>query len=72
MNIAVSLSDELINYIHQKGENPHLLIESLLKQWQQQQEDIALAKACGVVDELNLGWDEQWQTQGITDWEASG
>ena len=41
-------------------ENPDALIESLLQKWQQQQEKQALAEACKMVDELNLGWEEEW------------
>jgi len=48
------------------------LIESLLQQWRQQQEDKALAEACRLVDELDLGWDEEWQNKAIMDWEVSG
>ena len=70
--ISISLSDDLLTYIESKVENPDALIESLLQKWQQQQEKQALAEARKMVDELNLGWEEEWQTQGITDWEASG
>ena len=70
--ISISLSDDLLTYIESKVENPDALIESLLQKWQQQQEKQALAEACEMVDKLNLGWEEEWQTQGITDWEASG
>jgi antitoxin ParD1/3/4 len=62
----------LLTYIEQKVENRSTLIESLLQQWRRQQEDEALAQACKLVDELGLGWDEEWQTLAITDWEASG
>ncbi|WP_293232002.1 hypothetical protein [Microcoleus sp. PH2017_05_CCC_O_A] len=48
------------------------MIESLLKQWRKQQENQALAEACKLIDELDLGWDEEWQAQAITDWEVSG
>lgn len=68
--ISISLPNELLNYIDQKVENRSALIESLLKQWQQQQEDAALAEACFLVDELELGWDSEWQKAAITDWEA--
>jgi antitoxin ParD1/3/4 len=70
--ISISLPDELLTYLDQKVENRSALIESLLQQWRQQEEDEALAKACKLVDELNLGWDEEWQTLAVTDWEASG
>ncbi len=70
--ISISLPDELLTYIDQKVENRSALIENLLKQWQQEQEDAALAIACSLVDELELGWESEWQNVGITDWEASG
>ncbi|MCV3214273.1 ribbon-helix-helix domain-containing protein [Plectonema radiosum NIES-515] len=70
--ISISLPDELLTYIDQKVENRSALIESLLQQWQQQQEDAALAVACALVDELELGWGSEWQNAAITDWEASG
>jgi antitoxin ParD1/3/4 len=71
-NISISLPDELVTYINQKSPNPSALIESLLQQWRKQQEKQALADACQLIDELNLGWDEEWQSQAITDWEVSG
>lgn len=70
--ISIYIPDELLIYIDQKVENRSALIELLLQQWRQQQEDEALAQACKLVDELSLGWDEEWQTLAITDWEASG
>ena len=70
--ISISLPDDLLNYLDQKVENRSALIESLLQQWQRQQEDQALAQACALVDELDLGWDSEWQDAAITDWEASG
>jgi antitoxin ParD1/3/4 len=70
--ISISIPDELLTYIDQKVENRSALIELLLQQWRRQQEDEALAQACKLVDELGLGWDEEWQTLAITDWEASG
>ncbi len=68
--ISISLPDELLTYIDQKVENRSALIESLLQQWQQQ-EDAALAVACALVDELELGWGSEWQNAAITDWETS-
>lgn len=65
--ISISLPDELLNYIDQKVENRSALIESLLQQWQQQQEDAALAIACALVDELELGWGSEWQNAAITE-----
>ena len=70
--ISISVPDELLTYLDDKVKNRSALIESLLQQWQQQQEDLALAQACALVDELELGWDEEWQSQAITDSEASG
>ncbi|MEH2070807.1 MAG: ribbon-helix-helix domain-containing protein [Nostoc sp.] len=70
--ISISLPDELLTYIDQKVENRSALIENLLKQWKQQQEDNALAIACSLVDELELGWESEWQNVAITDWETSG
>ncbi len=70
--ISISLPDELLTYIDQKVENRSALIKNLLAQWQQQQEDVALAVACSLVDELELGWGSEWQMAAITDCEASG
>lgn len=70
-NISISLPDELLTYVNQKAPNPSALIEALLKQWRKQQENQALAEACKLIDELDLGWDEEWQAQAITDSEAS-
>jgi Arc/MetJ-type ribon-helix-helix transcriptional regulator len=70
--ISISLPDELVNYIDQKVENRSALIESLLKQWQEKQQDEALAAACAVVDELELGWESEWQNIATTEWEVSG
>lgn len=70
--ISVSLPDELVNYIDERIDNRSALIEQLLRQWQQQQQDIALAEACMAIDELELGWEPLWQDAAITDWEASG
>jgi Arc/MetJ-type ribon-helix-helix transcriptional regulator len=70
--ISISLPDELVQYVDEHVENRSALVESLLKQWQESQENTALASACAVVDELNLGWDTEWQNAAITDLEASG
>lgn len=64
--ISISLPDELLNYIDQKVENRSALIETLLKQWQEKQQDEALAAACALVDELELGWESEWQNIAIT------
>ncbi|WP_071191696.1 ribbon-helix-helix domain-containing protein [Trichormus sp. NMC-1] len=58
--ISISLPDELLNYIDQKVENRSALIESLLRQWQEKQQDKALAAACALVDELELGWESEF------------
>ncbi|MBW4445596.1 MAG: ribbon-helix-helix domain-containing protein [Spirirestis rafaelensis WJT71-NPBG6] len=63
--ISISLPDELLTYIDQKVENRSALIESLLQQWQQQQEDEAVA--CALVDELELRWGSEWQNAAITE-----
>ncbi len=70
--ISISLPENLLSYLDQKVENRSALIESLLQQWRQQQEDTALAQACSLVDELELGWGSEWQKAAITNWEASG
>ncbi len=70
--ISISLPDELLTYIDKNVENRSALIETLLAHWQQQQEDAALALACSLVDELELGWGSEWQSAAIMDWEASG
>ncbi|MEM9273456.1 MAG: hypothetical protein AAGA80_10910 [Cyanobacteria bacterium P01_F01_bin.143] len=70
--ISISLLDELLNYLNQKVNDRSALIESLLQQWQKQQEDKALAEACEAIDELELGWTEEWQKAALTDWKKSG
>jgi antitoxin ParD1/3/4 len=70
--VSISILDDLLEYLDAKTENRSALIESLLKEWQRQKEDEVLAAACALVDELDLGWDSEWQSQAITSWEASG
>jgi antitoxin ParD1/3/4 len=70
--ISLTLSDELLKYLAQKVDNPNALIESLLQQWRKEQEDRELARAGALVDDLELGWDEEWQKVAFTDWEVSG
>lgn len=70
--ISISLPDELVRYVDEHVENRSALIEGLLEQWKHHQEDIALAAACAMVDELKLGWEPEWQNAAITDLEASG
>ena len=70
--VSISIPDDLLTYIDQKVDNRSALIETLAKQWKTQQEDQALAEACELVDQLDLGWDEPCQNAMITDWEVSG
>ena len=70
--ISISLPDELVHYLDQKVGDKNLLITSILQQWQRQQEDQELAQACSIIDELDLGWTEEWQTAEIMDLEVSG
>jgi hypothetical protein len=39
---------------------------------QVEDDDAAFDLACALVDDLELGWDSEWQQAAITDWEASG
>jgi Arc/MetJ-type ribon-helix-helix transcriptional regulator len=70
--ISISVSDKLLSFVDQKVNNRSALIEELLEKWQIQQQDEELANACQTIDELELGWDEEWQQAAITDLEASG
>ena len=70
--VSISIPDDLLIYIDQKVNNRSALIEALARQWKRQQEDQALAEACTLVDQLDLGWDESCQSAMITDWEVSG
>lgn len=70
--ISISLPDDLVQYVDAQVGNRSALIEQLLEQWRMRQEDLALAEACAAVDELNLGWEPEWQSTAITDLEASG
>jgi Arc/MetJ-type ribon-helix-helix transcriptional regulator len=70
--ISISLPDELLTYLDQQVDNRSAFIESLLREWQQKQENLALAEACVLVDEFELGWDGEWQKAAIIDSEASG
>lgn len=70
--ISISLPNELVQYVDTHVENRSALIETLLEQWKRHQEDMALAEACAAVDELELGWDSEWQALAISDMEASG
>jgi metal-responsive CopG/Arc/MetJ family transcriptional regulator len=70
--ISISLPNELVQYVDTHVENRSALIETLLEQWKLNQEDMVLAEACAAVDELELGWDSEWQALAISDMEASG
>jgi metal-responsive CopG/Arc/MetJ family transcriptional regulator len=70
--ISISLPDELVQYVDEHVENRSALIENLLEQWKRYQENMALSVACAAVDELNLGWEAEWQNAAIIDLEASG
>jgi antitoxin ParD1/3/4 len=70
--ISISLPSELVRFVDNHVENRSALIEGLLEQWKRHQEDELLAEACTAVDELNLGWEPEWQNAAIMDLEASG
>jgi metal-responsive CopG/Arc/MetJ family transcriptional regulator len=70
--ISISLPNELVQYVDTHVENRSALIETLLEQWKLNQEDMVLAEACAAVDELELGWNSEWQALAISDMEASG
>lgn len=72
MKVSISLPDELVDYLDQRIDNRSQLIESLLQQWRKTQEDQAMAEACVLLDELELGWSEECEQAAITDWEVSG
>ncbi len=72
MKVSISLPDELVSYLDAKVNNRSGLIESLLQQWRKQQQVEEMAQACLLLDEQNLGWDEECQQAAITDWEVSG
>lgn len=69
--ISLSLPDDLLTYIDQKVANRSALIETLLKEWQQQQENAELAAASAVVDALELGWENEWHNTPISNKETS-
>jgi hypothetical protein len=66
--VSIYIPDDLLIYIDQKVDNRSALIETLARQWKMQQENQALAEACELVDQLDLGWDESCQNAMITDW----
>lgn len=69
--LNISIPESIQNFVNQQitSGNYNNASEYILHliDLHQQQEKQALAEACKLVDELNLGWDEQWQTQAITD-----
>ncbi|MFZ1028513.1 MAG: hypothetical protein WAN66_20090 [Limnoraphis robusta] len=48
------------------------LKSEILAQKLEEDEDEKFAFACELVDELELGWEDEWQEAAITDWEVSG
>jgi len=72
MKVSISLPDELVAYLDTKVNNRSGLIESLLQQWRKQQQAEEIAQACLLLDDQNLGWDEECEQAAITDWEAFG
>ncbi|NJL82389.1 MAG: hypothetical protein HC890_04465 [Chloroflexaceae bacterium] len=70
VKISVSLPEDLVNYLDRYVANPDGLIETVLEEWRHKQEDETLAEACAIADELEMGWEEEWQTAAIMDWEA--
>jgi antitoxin ParD1/3/4 len=70
--ISISLPDELIDYLDRKVEDKSSFIASILQEWQKQQEAEEFARSCAIVDELELGWAEEWEIAAIIDSEASG
>jgi antitoxin ParD1/3/4 len=72
MKVSISLPDELVAYLDTKVNNRSGLIESLLQQWRKQQQAEEIAQACLLLDDQNLGWDEECERAAITDWEAFG
>jgi antitoxin ParD1/3/4 len=65
--ISISLPDELISYLDRKVNDKSGFIASILQEWRTQQEAEELAHACAAVDELELGWTEEWETAAIID-----
>jgi metal-responsive CopG/Arc/MetJ family transcriptional regulator len=72
MKVSISLPNELVQYIDGRVGNRSQLIESLLQEWRKHQEQQAMVEACLALDELNVGWGEEWEQAAITDWEVSG
>ena len=64
MKISISLPDDLVKYLDQQVENRSQLIQSLLQKWRKNQEDQEMVEACALLDELNLGWDEECEQAG--------
>lgn len=72
MKVSISLPDELVAYLDEQTKNRSQLIESLLQQWRKEREQQAMVEASILLDEMNVGWDEECEQAAITDWEASG
>jgi metal-responsive CopG/Arc/MetJ family transcriptional regulator len=72
MKVSISLPNELVQYIDGRVGNRSQLIESLLQEWRKHQEQQAMVEACLALDELNVGWGEEWEQSAIIDWEVSG
>ncbi|ACK68947.1 conserved hypothetical protein [Gloeothece citriformis PCC 7424] len=68
--IALFLPDELLNYLQEKGKEPKALIETLVQEWRQQNQIEELAQACAIIDQLELGWTQEWQQAVIKDFQG--
>ncbi len=49
--------------------HPEENLNELMQRKQRQQE--AFIAACLALDEMNLGWDEEWEQAALADWEVS-
>lgn len=65
--ISITLPDELVNYLDQKVPDKNTLITTILQQWREQQEIEEMAQASTIVDQLELGCTEEWETAAIID-----
>jgi antitoxin ParD1/3/4 len=72
VKISISLPNELVQYVDSQVDNRSQLIESLLQKWQKEQEQAKMVDACLALDDLQIGWGEEWEEAAITDWEAFG
>jgi Arc/MetJ-type ribon-helix-helix transcriptional regulator len=71
VKISISLPNELVRYIDERVDNRSQLIESLLLDWQKQQQQQAMLAACLALDERSSVEDDEWQQAAITDWMVS-